>query len=204
MSFAFEIPAGKTVRLLTGGKYCPEDMYLSAGDMAPGTLKVDPTWTDFSYLCAGRRFSLGKSLKYSDTANGRTFSNMYSGWDTGEHTVPSLDLRKGTNFSGMFNWSSRILEIGQLDLSGATNVTNMFGNCSGLWRIAFVPGCLHISISFAHSDKLEAGAVQSILDGLADLQGKESQTVTFHPEVGAKLTPEQKAAITAKNWTLVY
>ena len=169
-----------------------------------GYIKVDPTWTDFAYFCAGRRFSLGKNLKYSDTANGKTFSNMFYGWDTGEHTVPSLDLRKGTNFSGMFSWSSCIVEIGEMDISNATNVTGMFNSCNRLERISFVPGCLKISISFANSDKLHDASIQSIIDGLADLTGKTTQTLTLHATVGGKLTQAQKDAASAKNWTLAY
>ena len=46
--------------------------------------------------------------------------------------------------------------------------------------------------------------MQSIIDGLKDLTGAESQTLTFHSAVGNKLTDTQKATITAKNWTLVY
>ena len=205
MNFTVEVQPGKEVRLPTGGKYCPNDILVSAKDGLPaGSIRVDPAWTDFSYLCAGRRFSLGKNLKYSDTANGRSFSNMYSGWDTGAHTVPSLDLRKGTSFSGMFSWSSCILEIGELDLSAAQNVDGMFNYCTGLQKICFVSGSIPISISFSHSRNLEASSVDSIIGGLADRTGNMSQTLTLHASVGAALTPEQKAAITAKNWTLVY
>lgn len=170
-----------------------------------GYIKVDPTWTDFSHFCDGRRYSLGENLKYSDTTNGTNFSQMFYGWDYGgPHTIPSLDLRKGTNFQNMFKWSARIVEIGEMDISNATNVTGMFGSCSDLEQISFVQGCLKISISFASSGKLNDASIQSIIDGLADLTGATAQTLTFHADVGAKLTPEQKAAITSKNWTLVY
>ncbi len=170
-----------------------------------GYIKVDPTWTDFSHLCNGRRYSLGINLKYSDTANGTNFSSMFYGWDAfGPHTIPSLDLRKGTNFQSMFQWSARIAEIGEMDISNATNVTGMFGHCYDLERISFVPGCIKLSLNFAQSNLLNDASIQSIIDGLADLTGKTSQALTFHAGVGAKLTEEQKAAITAKNWTLVY
>ena len=46
--------------------------------------------------------------------------------------------------------------------------------------------------------------IQSIIDGLADLTEQTTQTITFYATVGAKLTDEQKATITAKNWTLAY
>jgi hypothetical protein len=46
--------------------------------------------------------------------------------------------------------------------------------------------------------------MQSIIDHLKDLTGQTPQKLTFHATAGGKLTDVQKAAITAKNWTLVY
>lgn len=169
-----------------------------------GYIKADPTWTNFSNLCNGRRYSLGENLKYSDTANGTNFSSMFYGWDTGTHIVPRLDLRKGTNFQNMFQWSAKIVEIGEMDISNATNVTGMFGSCDGLERISFVQGCIKLSLNFAQSNLLDDASIQSIIDGLADLSGKTSQTLTLHATVGGKLTQAQKDAATAKNWTLAY
>ena len=173
-------------------------------DLPYGYLKADPTWTDFSYFCQGRRYSLGENLKYSDTANGTTFMNMFYGWDSGTHIIPSLDFRKGTNFNAMFCYSSRIVEIGEMDISNAKSVTNMFLSCSSLERISFAPGCIKISLSFAYSNLLDDASIQSIIDGLADLSGATAQTLTLHATVGAKLTDAQKASASAKNWTLAY
>ena len=44
----------------------------------------------------------------------------------------------------------------------------------------------------------------TICDHLKDLTGEATKSLKFHPDVGAKLTQIQKAAITAKNWVLVY
>ena len=55
-----------------------------------------------------------------------------------------------------------------------------------------------------YSRNLTPETIQSIIDGMADLTGATAQTLTFHKDVGAKLTDAQKATITAKNWTLVY
>lgn len=173
-----------------------------------GYVKIDPAWTDFTSFCQGRRFSLGKNLKYSDTANGTNFSNMYTGWDYSPdgslHIVPSLDLRNGKTFTSMFNWSSKIGEIGEIDISSATNVDNMFNYCTELSKISFAPNCIKISISFAASGKLTDASIQSIIDGLANLTGKTAQTLTLHATVGGKLTQAQKDAASAKNWTLAY
>jgi hypothetical protein len=146
-------------------------------------------------------------LKYSDTANGESFLAMFSTRDNRvghDVVIPRLDYRKGQNFTNMFIYSHAIVEIGEMDISSATAVNNMFFSCSRLKKIAFVPGCIKISISFESCGALDDASIQSIIDGLADLTGKTAQTITFHPDVGAKLTDVQKATITTKNWTLVY
>ena len=53
-----------------------------------------------------------------------------------------------------------------------------------------------------NSPRLTDKSIQSIIDALADLTGKTSAKVTFHPTVKAKLTEEQLATIESKNWTL--
>ena len=90
------------------------------------------------------------------------------------------------------------------DSANVTNTDYAFSGCTGLKRITFVPGCIKASIGFANSHLLSQDSVESILQGLADLGGAQARTLTFHKNVGEKLTDEQKAAITAKNWILVY
>jgi hypothetical protein len=176
----------------------------SDADLPVGYLKVDPAWTSFANLCNARP-SMVASLKYSDTANGTDFQAMFNNCQV--KNIPSLDLRKGKNFGSMFIYSNKIEEIGEMDISGATSekmLNYMFTGCSGLKRVYFVSGCIKLSISFANSSLLEDASIQSIIDGLADLTDKDQQTLTFHSDVGAKLTEAQKATITNKNWKLVY
>ena len=168
-----------------------------------GFIKIDPTWTNLTYFCAYKA-SLVEHLKYSDTANVTNFSNMFVSCPA--KTIPSLNLQKATNVYGMFV-GAHAEEIGELNVSNIANepsIRDMFKNCSYLKKVCFVPGCIKFAISFAQSSKLEDVAIQSIIDGLADLTGKTAQTLTIHATVGAKLTQAQKDAITAKNWTLVY
>lgn len=174
-------------------------------DLPAGYLKIDPAWTSWYMLFNGRP-SMAQNLTYSDSANVTNFNGAFQSWTSlmGTFTIPSLDLRKATNIGSMFLYSDGIVEIGQMDISNATSVNYAFNGCTRLERITFVPGCIKVSISFLASSLLDAGSVQSIIDGLADLTGKEQQTLTFHATVGGKLNEEQKAQIAAKNWFLVY
>lgn len=94
--------------------------------------------------------------------------------------------------------------IGAFDFTGAVFNGYEFFNCYALEEIRIKTGTLNKSMAVAQSDKLSAESIQSIIDGLADLTGQTTQTLTLHATVGAKLTDEQKATVTAKNWTLVY
>ena len=106
--------------------------------------------------------------------------------------------------SYMFTSATALRSIyGAMDLS-KVNSTNMWRNCPALENISFVKGGIAYTIEFDKSSKLTDESIQSIIDGLADLTGATTQTVSFHATVGAKLTDAQKAVITAKNWTLVY
>jgi hypothetical protein len=100
---------------------------------------------------------------------------------------------------------SRVETIDKLIVrdDGTTKFSNTFTLCTFLKNITF-EGVIGNSVSFSDSDKLTNASVDSIIDHLKDLTGATEQTLTFHKDVGANMTEEQKAAITAKNWTLVY
>ena len=133
------------------------------------------------------------------------------------------------NFGSLFQYA-KVTEIGELDFStatrknctaifydcknlktidkiilptGQTSFSNWFYGCEVLENILF-EGEIAVAISFSQSPLLTTESVQSIIDHLKDLTGTTAQTLTFHATVGAALTDEQKATITAKNWTLVY
>lgn len=83
--------------------------------------------------------------------------------------------------------------------------SDWFYNCKALEEINFTEdSVIKVNISFPASPLLTTASVNSIIHALKDLTGATAQTLTFHATVGGKLTEEQKAAITAKNWILVY
>lgn len=94
--------------------------------------------------------------------------------------------------------------IGVLDFSNATAFNGTFYNCNKLEEITVAEKCINKNIDFSACSLLNDTSIQSIIDGLADLTGGTTQTITFHATVGGNLTEEQKATITAKNWELVY
>jgi hypothetical protein len=137
-----------------------------------------------------------------------------------------LDFSNCTSFYGTFTNAGNLKKVPFIDMSKATETGAAFYN-SGIEKLHIrvsekVPlggttfdlmtqltdlifeGTIGTSLRFVHSSLLTAEAVQSVIDHLKNLTGQTAQTLTFHATVGAKLTNAQKAAITAKNWTLVY
>ena len=107
-----------------------------------------------------------------------------------------------TTFARFAANASNLTSVKNLNFSYATNAGLAFSGASALTEIEIVAGTIEISISFADSPSLSDASIQSIVDGLTDLTGSTAQTLTLHTDVKAKLTEEQTAAVTAKNWTL--
>ena len=95
--------------------------------------------------------------------------------------------------------------LGELDFSAITASTyigSVFLNCSSLEEVRFKKESLFVGISISSSPKLSDVSIQSIIDGLADITGQETQNLQLHKDTKVKLTEEQIATITSKNWTL--
>lgn len=115
-----------------------------------------------------------------------------------------IDTSKVEDFSAMFSCSSTgggvIKTInGTFDFSSATSVGNMFSSQFRLENITFAKETLNLSITFPMST-LTTESVQSIIDGLATVE--TTQTLTLNPVILEKLTTDQYAIISAKNWTV--
>lgn len=119
-------------------------------------------------------------------------------------TAPTLDISNCTNgTSWLFGQCGALKEIKTITVSEKVGFDNFAYACPALETITFA-GTIGQSLSFQWSPLLSVDSVQSIIDHLKDLTGATTQTLTFHKDVGARLTEAQKATITAKNWTLVY
>lgn len=151
-----------------------------------------------------------KSVKLSFIDKGATLSANYCFAGYSSTDVDNLELIDisgmactFSSFAGAFqNRTSLKSIIGDIDLTGCINVNSAFYNCLALEDVEFAQGTIPKSIQFNNSPNLSDTSIQSIIDGLADLTGGTQQTITFHADVKAKLTDEQKTTITNKNWLL--
>lgn len=140
----------------------------------------------------------------------------------------AVDFSQCDNIYYAFTFNSNLVRLPRMDISKVRSSTYAFRQCSSLEEIECLvfsentvlqsntfyytsnlkhltaEGTVNTELNFAQSSMLTNESVQSILDHLKDLTGATARTLTFHAIVGAALTDAQKAAITAKNWTLVY
>lgn len=123
-----------------------------------------------------------------------------------EHLTINADLSQSTNAIRMIGSCTalKVVDGTPIDLSSATQIENILMYGYAVEEVRFAPNTIKVAIGFVDNSNLSDASIQSIIDGLADLTGSAAQTVTFHADVGAKLTAEQKSTISGKNWTLVY
>jgi len=117
--------------------------------------------------------------------------------------IPVPVTIEGIKADSTFFYATHLKTITKLVLNGVTGFASCFTGCTKLENIT-IEGSIDVNFNISATAVLTNESVQSIIDHLKDLTGATTQTLTFHADVGAKLTDEQKAFITAKNWKLVY
>ena len=182
---------------------------------------------DYQYAFAGKGWN-DENFKPNAPLRPKQAANMFANSMVTDISVLDIDFSQCTSFTQML-YGSRIAKIGVVDTRKASNpgymcnnapnlvevekiilkddgtqiIDAMLINCKSLVEVRF-EGVIGKNMSINGSPLLSNDTVQNIIDHLKDLTGATAQTLTFHADVGAKLTEEQKATITAKNWTLVY
>lgn len=111
-----------------------------------------------------------------------------------------FDTSKLTSAYGLC-FGCALLETVQepFDFTNVTNTSAAFSSANSLRNIRFVAETIKVSISIP-SPVLSNDSIKSIIDGLGTVE--TAQTLTLHKDVKAKLTEEQLATITSKNWNL--
>ena len=143
------------------------------------------------------------SIKISGNNNGNSINADGMFWGASDvEVIDFTELRCVLNNMGnMFRQCSKLKYVyGEIDCTNATSLQSPFMNDTLLEHMRFKKGSIYRSIDFGQQKNLTAETVQSIIDGLATVE--TAQTIAFHKDVKARLTDEQIATITSKNWTL--
>ena len=113
---------------------------------------------------------------------------------------PTIDLSKANTYNTFGN--SEVTDL-PIIVQEKTDFSSMLVGTKSLVNLT-ISGTIGTATNLKDSSLLSAESVQGVIDCLKDLTGATARTLTLHADVGAKLTEEQKANITAKNWTLVF
>ena len=129
------------------------------------------------------------------TDMGFTFYNCFA-----LTTIPQLDTSNVIMMNYMFYGCHSLTTIPQLDTSKVTNMANAFWECYRLTKISMLNIGANLNIHWC--TKMEREALLEVLGNLKDLTGLTSKTLTLGSTLLAKLTDDDKAIATNKNWTL--
>lgn len=161
---------------------------------------IKPTYTISGLLGSSYVFSSAAfseiTDEFLDLSGVKQISNMMTDWKGKKISLTVTDVKVMTN--AFRNGSYTDLTL--YDINPECTFSNFVIYCYNLVNFTCT-GTIGTNIQFKQSP-LTNESVQKIIDCLKDLTGGTAQTLTLHADVKAKLTEEQIAAITAKNWTL--
>lgn len=108
-----------------------------------------------------------------------------------------------TTYGQIFLNATKLQSVYNLNLGETSEAQYQPFYCSNLTNITFADGSIiNNSTSFSSCTKLTVDSILNILNILKDLTGSTSATLTLGAGNLAKLTDEQKAIATNKNWVL--
>ena len=132
-----------------------------------------------------------------------------------EVDVSNFNTSKVTNMGETFKGATKLkmVDVRNWDASNVTNSTYCFYQCDSLTsiiggatieevlenKISCMNG-LKVSINLTKTLKLDRASLRALINGLAEVE--TTQTLTLGATLRAKLTEEDIAIATAKNWTI--
>lgn len=134
-----------------------------------------------------------------------------------ELDVSKWDVSKCESISYMFRNCSSLVQLdltgwnvsavtGTTDFIQGAGCTNLIGGRSIEEVISSNISCLNglkVSINISTNPILDRASLRALINGLADLTGQTAQTLTLRATQLARLTEEDIAIATNKNWTIV-
>lgn len=140
---------------------------------------------------------------YNKSAYG---SDMFANCTKLKIVHDAINIANIGRFNNMFSSCAALETVSFEGSNTGANWSNTFLGCSNLKNVRFngiIVGVTNaIPPSFKDSPLLTNESVESIINALGDLTGMTTKNIVFHADVKARMTQEQIATITNKNWTL--
>ena len=186
--------------------FCPQQSlgYILSGLPLFNTSKV----INMGYMFSDAIFDINSIPKY-DTSNVTNMSGMFNGERSrigfsgiqstnNLSEVPVFNTSKVTNITSMFRSCGNLKIIPAYDFSNVTSASYIIRNTDTLEQ--FLPTGLKVSFDLSASTKFTREALVVVLNNLGT--PTRTQTLTLGSTNLAKLTEEDIAIATDKNWTL--
>lgn len=171
-----------------------------------------PTLSDISNMFWNVQITKIKKLTIKSDTPITYATNAFFAPQVTNNEVPSVletlvldcDFSQCTRFD---NWTMRQRNLKRIEgqpfnLSGAAGFNGFTAYAYSVEYFRVVPNTIKVSFDIKHCSKLDDGTIQSVVDGLADLTDGDSQTLSLHADVIAKLTDDQLTVIAQKNWNV--
>lgn len=180
------------------------------------------TWDTSNVTNIGNMFP-GSKIKFIDVSNWDTskFTNMNRAFVSCallEHIdVSNWDVSSVTTMSGMFQGCDalKVLDLRNWDVSNCTNLSSAF-DCKNLESLvggATIEEVLEQNMCalkgmrvncLLKTNNLDRASFRAVINGLADLTGQASRTISLSKYHKDRFTQEDIDLATSKNWTLAW
>ena len=218
MSSMFAYCSGLTSLDLSGFNTSAVTSMLSMFESCSGLTSLDLSGFDTSAVTSmSRMFAFCSGLTSLDLTGLDTsaVTSMASMFDSCSGltslNLSGLNTSAVTNMASMFNFCSKLtsLNLSSFDTSAVTSMGYMFSDCSSLTSLILGPNFFKApnvtSIDFSYCSKWTNNTVvTSLVTNSYDraTAGLKTMTLKLSTNTKAALTDEQKAAITAKGYTI--
>lgn len=133
------------------------------------------------------------TLTYAFTNCGSLQELNLSGWNVSAVTTLAYAMYNCRNLQS--------LDLTGWDISSVTAMTAVWEALPTMWHFV-LPANVSLSFTLSSSTNLSAATLVAVIANLKDLTGFTGKTLTLGSTLKAKLTAEQIAVATAKNWTV--
>ena len=160
--------------------------------------------------------SLG-DLSNWDVSNVKNISGMFfncksiqtldlSGWDTSNVTdIGAVFMQCNIQNLDISNWSNVSSIVNIYNVSYGSNIPTYVGGRTideVISNNITIFNGLKVGSNHMMSNSADRASLRALINGLADLTGSTSQTLNLGSTLTTKLTEEDIAVATAKNWTI--
>jgi surface protein len=153
------------------------------------TSRVASMQNMFSYCNALR------TIPQLDTSSAINMISVFDGCNS--LTKVNIDTSSCTSFDDLFDGCAILWSIGEIDLSGATDVNSID---TDTFDITFTPNTINIGITISRPE-LTHDSLLSLIAGLVDRSATTSENLVIGATNIAKLSQAELDQITTKNWT---